>query len=244
MSCGCKGSADAELDLDDGSGDAFSDLDDDGMAEAMAALEGNDAQDDESAWDDDAALAEADDEFSAQDLDDEAIEMSDADDSDDELDDELADLEALDDEAMDAGRSRRRRTGVRMFQLIRKQGFDFTFLAPSAPAEVVLQRALRVPPGYYFWLGLRIHNRTIGTGDFLVTVRQTLPSGQDPAEFTSTSTSMVISVDAGDTPPALKIATATGLGPRLKVTLTAKQGSGAPFQLYAEISAVLLARPA
>ena len=45
---------------------------------------------------------------------------------------------------------------------------------------------------------------------------------------------------------ALKLTTSSNLGPYFKVMLQAVQGSGgtAPVQLYAELSAVILARPA
>jgi hypothetical protein len=270
MSCACgSGSSTSTLEAGEGpssvddqaaSGDANADVDDDGFGEALAALDGNGAHQDDFAWDDESVVADAE-SLDAESLDDDALD-DDALDDDDELeeddetpkesefDDELEELEleAMDDEALDAlpPAHRERRQGVRVFQLFRKQAFDFTFLLAGLATEVVLRRALKVPPGYYFWLGLRVHNRDIATGNFNLSAFETLPSSEDPAEFTSSGTVLSISVTAaaGDAPPALKVDTATGLGPRLEITLVAKQGSVAPFRLYAELSAVLFARPA
>jgi hypothetical protein len=144
------------------------------------------------------------------------------------------------DDALDA--ARQPRSGVRVFNLFSKRAFDYSFLGIST-TSITLHRALNVPPFYYYWLGLRIHNRDIVDGTFTLQLFQTLPSGQDPQEFSAASPSLSLKCIPADTPPTLKVTTLQALGPYFKVALEAAQGiAGARF--YAELSAVLYARPA
>lgn len=167
--------------------------------------------------------------------------------------DEMDELDAdeLDDEAFDDEFDAKRRRGsarVRVFRLMPKRHFDYSFLPSSGTTtqSITIRRALKVPSFYYYWMGLRIHNRDIavGGGSFTVNVYQTLPSSQDPQEFTVAAASLVTTCVAGDAPPAVKTSTSSNLGPYLKVVLTAAQGSSGGARLYAELSAVLFARPA
>jgi hypothetical protein len=114
----------------------------------------------------------------------------------------------------------------------------------SATTSVVVRRALKVPAFYYYWLGLRIHNKDILSGNYTLQLFQTLPSAQDPQEFSIASASMALQCLSGDTPPTVKTTTSSNLGPYFKVVLLATQGGTAGARLYAELSAVLYARPA
>jgi hypothetical protein len=135
-------------------------------------------------------------------------------------------------------------SGVRMFTLIPKRAFDYTFLIATRQQTVVIRRALAVPRFYYYWLALRIHNKDIASGNFTLQLFETLPSAQDPQEFSAASPSMSLQCLAGDAPPTVKTTTTTNLGPYFKVTLLATQGGVTGDKLYAELSAVLYARPA
>jgi len=162
----------------------------------------------------------------------EALEELDADEFDDEF-------------SLDA--KKRAQSGVRVFNLFSKRQFDYTYLAAGTSTAVTIRRALKVPRFYYYWVGMRIHNRDIQTGTFRLRLFQTLPSAQDPQEFSAVSASMSVTCSsvAGDAPPALKVVTGNNLGPYFKVELDATQGSGTPtMRFYAELSAVLYARPA
>lgn len=169
----------------------------------------------------------------------------------DELDEMDLDEMDLDDEAAEAeefdARRRGRKGGARMFSLFRKTVFDYTFLA-AGNTSIVIRRALKLSPFYYYWFGLRIHNRNIQLSGsaFNLQFFQTLPHSGDPQEFTLSPASVTLVCNNGDAPPALKLTTSNNLGPYLKVVLQAVQGSGGvvPVQLYAELSAVILARPA
>ena len=160
------------------------------------------------------------------------------------LDDE-ADEAAEADEA-DAKRGRgRRRVGARLYTIIPKTTYDFTWLQ-SGTTTVVLRRALMLSPHYHYWFGLRIHNKDFeaATSTMTLQIFNTLPSSQDPQEFTETATSTTIQVLTADAVPSLKLATKSNLGPYFKLVLSVFQGGAAPpDRLYAELSAVLLARP-
>jgi hypothetical protein len=138
----------------------------------------------------------------------------------DEMDAE--ELEELDADGFDDEFDAKRRggSGVRVFNLLSKRSFD-----------------------YSYWMGLRIHNRDITNGTYTLQVFQTLPSRQDPQEFTAAAASMSLTCVAGDIPPALKVTTQLNLGPYFKVVLNIAQAT-ASAKLYAELSAVLYARPA
>ena len=162
----------------------------------------------------------------------EALEELDADDLDDEF-------------SLDA--KKRRSSGVKVFNLFSKRQFDYTYLAAAASTDITIRRALKVPRFYYYWVAMRIHNRDIFSGTFTLRLYQTLPSAQDPQEFSATSPSLSLTCGTagGDAPPALKTITGNNLGPYFKVVMNATQGSGtAPIRFYAELSAVLYARPA
>lgn len=161
----------------------------------------------------------------------EALEELDSDDLDDEF-------------SLDA---RKRRSGVRVFNLFSKRQFDYTYLAASTSTSITIRRALKVPRFYYYWVAMRIHHREIQSGTFTLQVFQTLPAAQDPQEFSlgTPSMSLTCSTPATDAPPALKTTTSNNLGPYFKVVMNCAQGSGtAPIRFYAELSAVLYARPA
>lgn len=128
-----------------------------------------------------------------------------------------------------------------MVTLFRKQIFDFSFLGASTQT-ITIKRALSIIPFYYYWLGVRVHNKSIGTGNFQLNLPNTLPSSQDPQEFTETAApALSITIASGTAVPSLQIDTTTFLGPFVKVTLTATQLASGQ-QLYAELSAVLFSR--
>lgn len=157
---------------------------------------------------------------------------------------DAGEVDALD-ELDDQDARRKRKSGnVRMYTLIPKRQFDYSFLlGPARSMNVTIRRALKLPRMYYYWLALRIHNTDIAGGNFELQVFETLPSAQDPQEFTLASPSMTLSCLASDVAPTIKTTTAKNFGPFFKVVLLATQGPSTA-RLYAELSAVLYARPA
>jgi hypothetical protein len=171
----------------------------------------------------------------------------DEDDMDEDAFDGVDALDGLDDEfddefSLDA--KKRRRSSVRVTNLFSKRVFDYTFLGVGS-TTITLKRALKVPQFYYHWLALRIHNRDITNGSFTVQLFQTLPSNQDPQEFSATSASLSLGCSqvSTDAPPLLKTTTGSNFGPYFKVVMSISQGT-ASAKLYAELSAVLYSRPA
>lgn len=168
---------------------------------------------------------------------------------DDDWDDDLAELagefENGDFDPMEARRGRGRRGGARVYNLFGKRQFDYTFLAsPTLTQTVMIRRALPVIPQYYLWLLMRVHNLDIPTtGSMALQCFTTLPSKQDPREF-SLGGASPLSVTATTSTGAgtLLSATANNQGPFLKVQLVITQPS-TPTRLYAELSAVLYGRP-
>jgi hypothetical protein len=136
----------------------------------------------------------------------------------------------------------------RVITLFPKRAFDYTFLGPPNTTQVVtIHRALRIPPFYYYWLGVRVHNKDIVSGTMAVELYQTLPSSQDPQEFTvgyappTYTPAMAVSISSTGAAPALATpVTATNLGPYMRVVLRVTAPTAA--RLYAELSAVLHVR--
>lgn len=135
--------------------------------------------------------------------------------------------------------------GARLITLFEKRQFEFTFLtAPSGTVTTILERALPVIPDYYLWVGIRVHARDIGGGNMVIEGFNTLPSDEDPAEFTSIAApSLSITINSSTIAPSLQIATATAMGPMVKFSLRATAGATAG-KLYAELSGAVYGRPA
>lgn len=132
--------------------------------------------------------------------------------------------------------------------LFPKTVFDFSFLAVGGTQSIVVARALPIPAWYYLWLGVRVHNLDITTTGsnspgFAVEVYQTLPSDEDPKEFTRSATDMTALIPTGS-PALITPVTANNLGPYLKVVVKATMGNSTKANLYAELSAALMGRPA
>lgn len=145
----------------------------------------------------------------------------------------------------DAGR-RARSSGARIYSLFAKQVFDFTWLGSGASTTVTLRRASKLSPYYYYWFGLRIHNREIelATSSLRLLFTATLPSAGAPQEFSVRRGVGHAFLRVDRRTSALKLATANELGPYSKVTMLASQGAGAPpKRLYAKLSAIILAQP-
>jgi hypothetical protein len=135
--------------------------------------------------------------------------------------------------------------GQQLITLFDKTVFDFTFLALGGTQTIVLERALPVIPFYYLWLGIRCHNRDFGTGSGSMIVEgfTTLPTDEDPAEFTSSAApSLSATINLSTAVPSLTIATATAMGPLVKLQLRALQATGTATRCYAELSGVLYGR--
>lgn len=136
---------------------------------------------------------------------------------------------------------------TQLITLFDKTIFDFSFLAAGGTQTIILERALPIVPFYYTWLGIRCHNRDFGgsTGSMIIEAFTTLPSGEDPAEFTNTAVpNLVVTINNSTVVPSLPLASASAMGPFIKVQLRALQATGTATRCYAELSGVLYGRPA
>lgn len=137
----------------------------------------------------------------------------------------------------------------RIITLFRKTALDYTWMPASSTQVVTVRRQLKVPPFYYYWLGVRVHSKDIsGLGTFNVELYQTLPSSQDPQEFTvgfappTYTPAMAVAISSSGTAPFLATpVTSNNLGPYFKVIIRPTSGS-TTGRFYAELSAVLHVR--
>lgn len=135
----------------------------------------------------------------------------------------------------------------RIIAVFDKLRLDFSFLAAGGAQTTIIEPALPLGGFFYLWLGIRCHNRDFGggTGSFIIEGFSTLPSHEDPAEFTNTaSPNLSVTINNSTTAPSLSIGTAKEMGPFLKLQARALQQSGSANKLYAELSGVLYGRPA
>lgn len=137
----------------------------------------------------------------------------------------------------------------KIITLFRKTAFDYTWMTASSTQVITIRRQAKVPPFYYYWMGVRVHNKDILNGGiFNVELYQTLPSAQDPQEFTvgyappTYTPAMAVPISSSGTAPFLATpVTATNLGPYFKVIVRATT-TGSVGRFYAELSAVLHVR--
>ncbi len=129
-----------------------------------------------------------------------------------------------------------------LITLFPKTIFDFTFLAVAGTQSIVLHRALPIVSWYFLWLGVRVHNLDITSpsANFAIELYQTLPSEEDPKEFTRTAADMTMSIASGAAALPTPVL-GNNLGPYLKVVLKATMGTGAG-RLYGELSGALMGR--
>lgn len=137
--------------------------------------------------------------------------------------------------------------GGSLIPLFPKSKFDFTFLTGTSTQITVIAPAVDLIQFKSLLLLIRIHRVTLTSGQSLVlSLLNTLPSDEDPQEFTDAGTpitTLTIATGAGAPTPGTLLS-ATGSSPQAfgKLILTAVQVStGSP--LYVEMSGCLLGRP-
>jgi hypothetical protein len=134
---------------------------------------------------------------------------------------------------------------AQLITLFDKTVFEYSYLAAGGNQVVILERALPTIPFYWLWMGIRVHAIDVGggTGTFTFDALNTLPSDEDPADFTIASPLvMSIGLNSTTTAPSLLIATASAAGPMLRLRLTVRQATAAAGKMYAEVSGVIYGR--
>lgn len=134
-----------------------------------------------------------------------------------------------------------------LIPVFNKQRFEYSFLGNGGSQQMVLQPAIDVIAYDSLFLLIRVHAITIASGQsFNFKLYNTLPSEEDPQEFTDTTatTGEVLSLDVPSGTTAPKLLSASGTSPQafVKLVFTANQGSTGGTILYAEMSGCLLGR--
>lgn len=122
-----------------------------------------------------------------------------------------------------------------------KRIFELSFLGNAATQDVVLQPAIDVSEHHRVRLIVRVHAINAVSGNFEFKLQHTLPSDEDPQEFTDTADFLTTASITNASP---NIKTITGTDPQafLKFVLRATQGTSGDT-LYGEFSAVMVLRP-
>lgn len=130
--------------------------------------------------------------------------------------------------------------------ILQKTRFEYSYLAVSASQAVIIQPAIDTSPFYYYQLIVRVHERSFsGSQTIQLALASTLPSEEDPREFSASAASTITITGASPASvPGILSVSGTDPGAFLKFTLTATQQGGAAGTLYAELSAVLVLRSA
>lgn len=125
-----------------------------------------------------------------------------------------------------------------IFPVLDKRVFEFSYLGNSATQDIVIQSAIPVYDFYRVRLIVRVHSITATSGNFVFKLQHTLPSEQDPQEFTNT-TDFLTTSSITDASPNIKTVTGTDPQAFLKLVLRATQGTSGNT-LYGEFSAVMV----
>jgi hypothetical protein len=124
--------------------------------------------------------------------------------------------------------------------VLEKRIFEFSFLGNAATQDIVLQPAIDVSGHYRVRLIVRVHAINAVSGNFVFKLQHTLPSDQDPQEFTDT-TDFLTTASITNASPNIKTITGTDPQAFLKLVLRATQGTSGNT-LYGEFSAVMVLR--
>lgn len=131
-----------------------------------------------------------------------------------------------------------------MVPVLTKTRFEYSYLGTNASQVVILQPEICTIGYYYFQLIVRVHERSFaGSQTIAVSLYNTLPSSEDPREFTASTTTYTVTLTGASpsTVPGILSVSGTDPGAYMKLVLTASQPA-TPGTLYAELSAALVLR--
>lgn len=129
-----------------------------------------------------------------------------------------------------------------LIPVLERRRLEYSFLGGGVNQVLTLQPAIGACGYASGILFVRVHERNMTSGQSIaLELYYTLPSGDDPREFTASSslTDVTITSASPSSTPALLYREFSSPGAFLKLVLTATQAS-APSTLYAEVSAELL----
>lgn len=131
-----------------------------------------------------------------------------------------------------------------LIPVMARRRLDYSHLGGGASQSITIEPALSTCGYSVLQLFVRVHERNMVSGQsFVFGLYFTLPSDDDPREFTKASTLGTLSVTSASpaAAPGLVDTELTSPGAYLKIVLTASQTS-VPTPLYAELSAVAMLR--
>ncbi len=135
-------------------------------------------------------------------------------------------------------------SGGLIVPVLQRTRYEYSYLGSNVSQTIVVQPAIDTSAFYYYQLIVRIHERSFaGSQTITLGLYSTLPSEDDPREFSSTTATGVVTVTGALTVPGILSVSGTDPGAFMKLLLTASQPI-APGTLYAELSAVLVLRNA
>jgi hypothetical protein len=131
--------------------------------------------------------------------------------------------------------------------VLKRRKFDYSYLAAGTSQLVVIQPAIEVHEYYTAHLFVRVHARSMSSGQSLdFGLHYTMPSDDDAREFTESSpfTSLTVTSTAPAVVPGLISRSVSDIGGYVKILMTVTQTSPSLTTLYAELSAELVLREA
>ncbi len=134
-----------------------------------------------------------------------------------------------------------------MIPVLEKKRFEYSYLASGTTQEVIFVPAINLAEYDWAQLWVRVHERNMVAGSQIIRLllNRTLPSADDPREFTIGASVLTVGVTSSapaTVPGLLASGPLTGAPGDFRLSATITQNSPSTNRLYAELSAVLLLR--
>lgn len=136
-------------------------------------------------------------------------------------------------------------SGNIIVSVLEKTRLEYSYLAAGASQTIILRPALNVVDYNWVQLIVRVHARDmVASSSIRLSLVNTLPSPDDPREFSETSDFLFVDVTSTSPGSVPGLVEEVGSNPQayLKLVATASQPAGSSGNLYADLSAVLLLR--
>jgi hypothetical protein len=125
--------------------------------------------------------------------------------------------------------------------LMKKTRLEYTYLAGGTSTTLIIRPSIKTGRFYYVELWVRVHEKNLATAGQTVafSLYNTLPTREDPREFSESGAFLTLTMTNGTTAPALlSSGVVTNPGPYLKFAATISQPSGGGI-LYTQVSAAV-----
>ena len=129
--------------------------------------------------------------------------------------------------------------------LMRKTRLEYTYLSGGASTTLIIKPAIKPGRFYEVYLWVRVHEKNLAASGQTIDfgLYNTLPTREDPREFSQSNAFLAATMTSGTTAPdLLSSSVGTGPGPYLKFAIVVTQPTAGPGILYTQVSAVLVLR--